>query len=99
MSYIDVKEVKLLDETGQVINPAEDESVILLRRLLFIAQSLGARDPNGFLRINVSAQDITPNINQVSSVNAYGGVSSIQQITDWARTAYNTGIRSNIIIS
>lgn len=99
MSYIDVKEVNLVDENGQLINPAEDESVVLLRRLLFIAQSLGARDGNGYLRINLSAADTSPSINQVNSVNQYGGVSSIQQITDWARTAYNTGIRSNIIIS
>ena len=34
MSYIDVKEVKLLDENDQIINPAEEESVVLLRRLL-----------------------------------------------------------------
>lgn len=99
MSYIDVKEVNLLDENGQVINPAEDESVILLRRLLFMAQSLGARDVSGFLRVNISGADSTVSINTVNTVNAYGGVSSIQQITDWARTAYNTGIRSNIIIS
>lgn len=99
MSYIDVKEVNLLDETGQIINPAEDESVILLRRLLFMAQSLGARDPNGFLRINVSAQDVTPNINNINNISSLGGVNVYQQIQDWARTAYNTGIRSNIIIS
>ena len=96
MSYIDVKEVNLLDENGQVINPAEDESVILLRRLLFIAQSLGARDGNGFLKINIGTSDIGFTVN---TVNAYGGVSSVQQITDWAKTAYNTGIRSNIIIT
>jgi hypothetical protein len=96
MSYIDVKEVNLLNEDGQVINPAEDESVVLLRRLLYMAQSLGARDGNGYLRMNISAADTGLTVN---TVNAYGGVSSIQQITDWARTAYNTGIRSNIIIS
>ena len=99
MSYIDVKEVNLLDENGQVINPALDESVVLLRRLLFMAQSLGNRDASGNIRVNIAGQDITPSINQVASVNAYGGISSFQQITDWARTAYNTGIRSNIIIS
>lgn len=96
MSYIDVKEVKLVDENGQVINPAEDESVVLMRRLLFLAQSLGARDASGFLKINIGSSDIGFTIN---SVNAYGGVAPTQQITDWARTAYNTGIRSNIIIT
>jgi hypothetical protein len=90
MSYIDVKEVNLVDENGQVINPAEDESVILLRRLLFMAQSLGARDGNGYLRMNLSAAD------SGITLSSYGGVSPIQQIQDFARTAYNTGIRSNI---
>ena len=96
MSYIDVKEVNLLDENGQLINPAEDESVVLLRRLLFIAQSLGSRDANGTLRVNIAGQDITPNINNINSI---AGLPYVQQVTDIARTAYNTGIRSNIIIS
>jgi hypothetical protein len=93
MSYIDVKEVKLLDENDQIINPAEEESVVLLRRLLFMAQSLGPRDSNGYLRVNISGSDSS------TSISAIGGVASLQQITDWARTAYNTGIRSNIIIT
>ena len=96
MSYIDVKEVKLLDETGQVINPAEDETVILLRRLLFMAQSLGSRDGAGTLRVNIAGQDIFPT---VQNIVTYGGIGANQQIADWARTAYNTGIRANIIVS
>jgi hypothetical protein len=96
MSYIDVKEVNLLDENGQVINPAEDESVILLRRLLFMVQSLGSRDAAGTLRVNIANQDIFPTIQNTVQ---YGGVAANQQIADWARTAYNTGIRSNIIFS
>lgn len=96
MSYIDVKEVKLEDENGQVINPAQDETVELLRRLLFMAQSLGPRDTNGYLRVNLSAQDWSP---ASFSVANYGGVGVQQQLADWARTAYNTGIRSNLIFS
>ena len=90
MSYIDVKEVKLLDENDQIINPAEEESVVLLRRLLFMAQSLGPRDASGYLRVNVSGSD---NV----AIASIGGVASLEQVRDWARTAYNTGIRSNII--
>ncbi len=96
MSYIDVKEVNLLDENGQVINPVEDETVILLRRLLFMAQSLGSRDGAGTLRVNIAGQDIFPTIQNVVT---YGGIAANQQIADWARTAYNTGIRANIIFS
>jgi hypothetical protein len=96
MSYIDVKEVNLVDENGQVINPAEDESVILLRRLLFMAQSLGPRDASGYLRVNVTAQDASL---LTTNTALYGGITATQQITDWARTAYNTGIRSNITFS
>jgi hypothetical protein len=96
MSYIDVKEVNLLDENGQVINPAQDETVILLRRLLFMAQSLGSRDGAGTLRVNIAGQDIFPTIQNVVQ---YAGVGANQQIADWARTAYNTGIRANITFS
>jgi hypothetical protein len=46
--------------------------------------------------MNISAADIGLTVN---TVNAYGGIAALQQVTDWARTAYNTGIRSNIIIS
>ena len=63
MSYIDVKEVNLLDESGQVINPAQDASLLTTNTAL------------------------------------YGGITATQQITDWARTAYNTGIRANITFS
>jgi len=96
MSYIDVKEVNLLDEDGQVINPAQDESVILLRRLLFMAQSLGARDGAGYLRVNISNQDLSL---VQTNIGTYGGITPTQQLTDWARTAYNTGIRANITFS
>lgn len=93
MSYIDVKEVGLLNEDGQLINPAQDETIILLRRLLQQSQSLANRDSAGIMRINFAGQDAGMNITN------FGSVAAVNQITDWARTSYNTGIRANLIFS
>jgi hypothetical protein len=93
MSYIDVKEVGLLNEDGQLINPAQDETILLLRRLLNQTQTLATRDNNNVLRVNLTQAD-----GGVSIAN-YGGVPPGSQVSDWARTAYNTGIRANITFS
>jgi hypothetical protein len=93
MSYIDVKEVGLLNEDGQLINPAQDETILLLRRLLNQTQALANRDGLGIMRVNIAGNDTG------ITIGSYGGVAPIDQMRDWARTAYNTGIRSNITFS
>jgi hypothetical protein len=93
MSYIDVKEVGLLNEDGQLINPAQDETILLLRRLLQTVQPVANRDALGIMRVNLASAD------SGISISSYGGVAPTEQIRDWARTAYNTGIRSNITFS
>ncbi len=89
MSYIDVKEVYIKDADGNIINVTQDETVMLLRRMVKILEPIGTQDANQRQRVNVETGSI--------SVVTYGGVDPRFQIADWARTAYNTGIRANII--
>lgn len=128
MSYIDLQEVKIEDASGNVINPAQDETVILLRRLVQLAQSLAVTDSAQRQRVTIDASPATVPVSgtvtvtqgTASSLNAtvtgtvtanQGGTWNINnlallanvdprfQMVDWARTAYNTGIRANLINS
>jgi hypothetical protein len=93
MSYIDVKEVNLLDADGQVINPAQDETVILLRRIAKLLEPMGTQDAAQRQRITIGSSEVG------FSIASYGGPDPRFQIIDWAKTNYNTGIRSNLIFS
>jgi SpoU rRNA methylase family enzyme len=72
---------------------ALNESVILLRRIAKLLEPMATQDTNQRQRIAISSVEVG------MPVSSYGGVDSRFQIVDWARTAYNTGIRSNLIFS
>jgi hypothetical protein len=69
---------------------ALNESVILLRRISKLLEPMATQDGNQRQRIAISSVEVG------MPVSSYGGVDSRFQIVDWARTAYNTGIRSNL---
>lgn len=93
MSYIDVKEVNLTNENGQVINPVQDETVILLRRIAKLLEPMGTQDAAQRQRITIGGSEAG------LSTSFYGGVDARFQIAEWAKTNYNTGIRTNLIFS
>ncbi len=93
MSYIDVKEVNLLNADGQVINPAQDETIILLRRIAKLLEPMGTQDINQRQRVTISSMETG------ISISNYGGIDVRFQMIDFAKTNYNTGIRSNLIFS
>jgi hypothetical protein len=93
MSYIDVKEVNLLDADGQVINPAQDETIILLRRIAKLLEPIGTQDSAQRQRVAISSMEVGV------PISSYGGVDPRFQMIDWAKTNYNTGIRANLIFS
>lgn len=100
MSYIDLRSVQVQDASGVTINPAQDETVILLRRLVQIAQTLGVTDSAQRQRVAVETMPttaVTISSGTVTTVNQFAGVDVRYQMVDWARTAYNTGIRANLI--
>jgi hypothetical protein len=69
---------------------ALNESVILLRRIAKLLEPMATQDGNQRQRIAISS------VEAGMPVSSYGGVDPRFQIADWARTAYNTGIRSNL---
>jgi hypothetical protein len=121
MSYIDLQEVKIEDASGNLINPAQDETLILLRRLVQIASTLATQDSAQRQRISIDAAPASVTVIQgtasslnatvtgtvtanptngtITSLSQFAGVDIRYQIVDWARTAYNTGIRANLINS
>jgi hypothetical protein len=71
-------------------NSATDESIILLRRIAKLLEPMATQDANQRQRVTISTFE------SGVSIATYGSVDPRFQIADWARTAYNTGIRSNL---
>ena len=74
-------------------NAASDESVILLRRIAKLLEPMATQDSLQGHRVTIGASEIG------FLISSYGGVDVRFQIMDWAKTNYNTGIRSNLIFS
>lgn len=71
------------------VNAASDESVILLRRIAKLLEPIGTQDAQQRQRISLDTTTITMG----TAPSTFAGVDIRFQIVDWARTAYNTGIR------
>lgn len=103
MSYFD--RTNLANNSGTIINPVQDETVILLRRLVKIMESQSVVDNQMRQRVVVDAMPTTAvsgsltTAGSISTLNQIAGVDSRWQIVDWSRQAYNSGIRSNLINS
>ena len=69
---------------------ALNESVILLRRIAKLLEPMATQDAAQRQRVTISSAETG------FTTSFYGGVDARFQIIDWARTAYNTGIRSNL---
>ena len=92
--------VEIVDPaTGLPMTPAYDstveslnESVILLRRIAKLLEPMATQDVNQRQRVTISASEIgfTTNPTTMASVDTR------YMIADWARTAYNTGIRAKL---
>lgn len=99
MSYIN--RISVNDSTGVVVNPATDDTVILLRRIVKLLESNAVVDVSNRQRVTVEVMPTTTvtgtvTVGSITSVNQLAGVDSRFQIIDWARQAYNSGIRSNL---
>jgi len=119
MAYFETQKIK--DSKGEVVNPASEESVVLLRRIAKILENQQAVDPQQRQRItldNVTAGTTLPTVTTVTTVGTVstitagtittvGSVTNIAGLFNWnqqilsdpARTAYNTGIRSQLTFS
>jgi hypothetical protein len=90
MSYIDEKQLQLQDSTGAVIDPATEEGIILLRRLVQMLAPIATQDVNQRQRVVIEG---TTNINNLQVV---GGVDYRYQLMDIARNTFANGIRPNL---
>lgn len=97
----------LMNTSGQQVNPATEETVMYLRKLVELLQPLATQDPNQRLRVSVDAGTITT----VSTLSAFGGSATLPTVTtvnqlagvdaryiqvDTARLLYNQHIRSRL---
>ena len=103
MSYIPAADsLKVLNSSGTTINPATDESVQLLRRMVKILDSLATVDSQNRQRVTLDAANVGLVVSQATaaSLNAnIGTIGSIDpryQFVDAARIAYATGVRTNL---
>jgi hypothetical protein len=93
--------VEIVDPaTGLPMTPAYDstveslnESVILLRRIAKLLEPMATQDALQRQRVTIGSSETG------FTTSFYGSVDAKYQIIDWARTAYATGIRSNLIFS
>lgn len=106
MSYFN--RTKLTDTESNLINPVQDETVILLRRLVKVMESQAVVDNQMRQRVVVDVMPTTAvsgsltsagTVSTVTSLSQIAGVDSRWQIIDWSRQAYNSGIRNNLINS
>jgi hypothetical protein len=88
-----------LDLNGQA---ASEDAIVLLRRIVQLLTPSATQDSNNRQRINVETGTIAISSGTVTTVsttttlNQLAGVDARFQLVDWARTAYNTGIRNNL---
>ena len=114
MAYLE--QTQITDERDVVVNPASEESVVLLRRIAKLLESQAAVDPQQRQRvvvdagITIAASQTLGTVSTVSAVTSVGTISTITNLTqvagwnqqifaDPARTAYNSGIRSQLTFS
>lgn len=105
MSYSE--NINLMDTDGNQVNPATEDTVMYLRKLIEILQPLATQDANNRLRVTIDSGTI----GTVSSLTNFGGsavlptVTTVNQLSgvdakyiqiDTARLLYNQHIRSRI---
>ena len=96
MSYIPASDSQYsLNASGVTINPATDETVLLLRRMVKLMEPLAVQDAQQRQRVFVESI-ATVTVGNVSNISALGGVDPRFQFIDQARNAFANGIRQNL---
>jgi hypothetical protein len=105
MSYSE--NINLMNTSGTQVNPATEDTVMYLRKLIELLQPLATQDTNQRLRVNIDAGTITT----VSTLSNFGGTATLPTVTsvnqlsgvdakyiqmDTARLLYNQHIRSRL---
>ena len=110
MSYIPPSDsLNLLNASGDTINPATEEALILLRRMVKLMEPLATQDSAQRQRVTLDSAPATvtvavgsgtlPVVTTVNNLAGLGGVDPRFQFIDQARNAYANGIRQNLNFS
>lgn len=110
MAYLETVQIK--DPSGTQISPAQEESLTLLRRIFQALKPLGVITGGGSNRLNVDVNAVgsitnaitvgnvtggtLPTVTTVTTVNQLGGVTTFELLKAMSRSAYNSGVRSNL---
>lgn len=105
MSYSE--NINLMNTNGQQVNPATEDTVMYLRKLIEILQPLATQDANNRLRVAIDSGTIgtvtsltgfgaSAALPTVTTVNQLSGVDAKYIQMDTARLLYNQHIRSRI---
>lgn len=97
MSYFE--QTRVTNTSGVAINPAEEESITLLKRIVKLLESNAVVDVANRQRITVEVLPTLATVTTVSSITnlaAWGGVDPRYSIMDTARNTYANGIRKNL---
>ena len=80
---------KLTDEDGNTINPATEESIILLRRMVKLLESQNATDIGNRQRINIDTIAAGVTLPTVTTVTGVTTVAAVTAITNALPTGTN----------
>lgn len=101
MAYFESTKIK--DEDGNLVSPASDDTLSLLKRIFYLLKPLGQITGAGSNRLSIDVNSGTvTTVTTVTTVSTLtnaaniGGVAGFDVMKSMSRTAYNTGIRSNI---
>lgn len=111
MSYIE--NVNLTNTNNEQVNPATEETVLLLKRLLHLANTLATQDSAQRQKVTIdsitgsltlSTVTTVGTVNTVSTITGLGAgagfsVDARYQLIDQARNTYSNSIRSKLTFS
>lgn len=110
MAYLE--QTQITDEKDVIVNPASEESIILLRRIAKVLEMQSAVDPQQRQRVVVDATATVAiaaaqTLGTVTNVGTVGSITNLASVNGWnqqmfadpARHAYNSGIRSQLTFS
>lgn len=97
MSYIPPSDSQyILNASGTTINPATEETLVLLRRMVKLMEPLAVQDSQQRQRVAVETIANMATLTTLTNMTGFGGVDGRFHFIDMARNAYANGIRNNL---
>jgi hypothetical protein len=102
MSYIPASDSQyILNASGTTINPATDETILLLRRMVQLLTPIATQDVQQRQRVVVESlsNGAINTVTNVGNLQSYSNIPSYFPIIDQARNTFANGIRQNLNFS